>query len=106
MFLLFADGHLHVSYLPLPLLGTGSGEERVSWLCQGTWQSGIDITRLRVMSILQPTPESSRLRPVLSLPLNGQKTNLDILKSIRNPKDPALLQQWEKLLKELQEDCR
>nr|AGE83049.1 fer-1-like 5 protein [Mus musculus] len=34
------------------------------------------------------------------------KTNLDILKSIRNPRDPALLQQWEKLLKELQEDCR
>ncbi|GAB1284876.1 Fer-1-like protein 5 [Apodemus speciosus] len=33
------------------------------------------------------------------------KTNLDVLKSIRNPRDPALLQQWEKLLKDLQEDC-
>ncbi|XP_076413608.1 fer-1-like protein 5 isoform X1 [Peromyscus maniculatus bairdii] len=34
------------------------------------------------------------------------KANLDTLKSIRNPKDPALLQQWEKLLRELIEDCR
>ncbi|CAH7227352.1 Fer1l5 [Phodopus roborovskii] len=34
------------------------------------------------------------------------KANLNILKSIRNPKDPALLPQWERLLKELIEDCR
>ncbi|XP_051008619.1 fer-1-like protein 5 [Acomys russatus] len=34
------------------------------------------------------------------------KANLDVLKSIRNPRDPALLQQWEKLLRELVEDCR
>ncbi|XP_069849711.1 fer-1-like protein 5 [Dipodomys merriami] len=34
------------------------------------------------------------------------KANLAILKSIRNPKDPALLRQWEKLRKELVEDCR
>ncbi|KAM4867839.1 fer-1-like protein 5 [Thomomys bottae] len=34
------------------------------------------------------------------------KANLAILKSIRNPKDPALLHQWEKLRKELLEDCR
>ncbi|XP_055462731.1 fer-1-like protein 5 [Psammomys obesus] len=34
------------------------------------------------------------------------KANLDTLKSIRNPRDPALLQQWKKLLKELMEDCR
>uniref|UniRef100_A0A8C0NM80 C2 domain-containing protein n=1 Tax=Canis lupus familiaris TaxID=9615 RepID=A0A8C0NM80_CANLF len=34
------------------------------------------------------------------------KANLDTLKSIRNPRDPALLPQWEKLLKELVEDCK
>ncbi|XP_011812036.1 PREDICTED: fer-1-like protein 5 [Colobus angolensis palliatus] len=34
------------------------------------------------------------------------KANLDILKSTRNPKDPALLHQWEKLLRELVEDCK
>ncbi|XP_041511848.1 fer-1-like protein 5 [Microtus oregoni] len=34
------------------------------------------------------------------------KANLDTLKSIRNPKDPAMFQQWEKLLKELMVDCR
>ncbi|XP_062065881.1 fer-1-like protein 5 isoform X1 [Lepus europaeus] len=34
------------------------------------------------------------------------KANLDTLKSLRNPKDPALLQQWEKLLRELVEDCK
>ncbi|XP_054403159.1 fer-1-like protein 5 isoform X19 [Pongo abelii] len=34
------------------------------------------------------------------------KANLDTLKSTRNPKDPALLYQWEKLLRELAEDCR
>lgn len=36
----------------------------------------------------------------------GQKANLDTLKSMRNPKDPALLPQWEKLLRELVEDCK
>nr|XP_012642367.1 fer-1-like protein 5 isoform X2 [Microcebus murinus] len=34
------------------------------------------------------------------------KANLDTLKSMRNPKDPALLHQWEKLLRELVEDCK
>nr|XP_028687996.1 fer-1-like protein 5 isoform X10 [Macaca mulatta] len=34
------------------------------------------------------------------------KANLDTLKSTRNPKDPALLCQWEKLLRELVEDCK
>lgn len=74
------------------------------------WQSGIGLTRFLLkglwgLSVL--SQESSRLRPVLlSLPLNGQKANLDSLKSIRNPRDPALLQQWKKLLKELMEDCR
>ncbi|PNI88849.1 FER1L5 isoform 1 [Pan troglodytes] len=34
------------------------------------------------------------------------KANLDTLKSTRNPKDPALLYQWEKLLRELAEDCK
>ncbi|XP_064428635.1 fer-1-like protein 5 [Mirounga angustirostris] len=34
------------------------------------------------------------------------KANLDTLKSIRNPRDPALLPQWEKLLRELVEDCK
>ncbi|XP_004633299.1 fer-1-like protein 5 isoform X1 [Octodon degus] len=34
------------------------------------------------------------------------KANLDTLKSIRNPRDPALLPQWEKLRRELAEDCR
>ncbi|XP_023396913.2 LOW QUALITY PROTEIN: fer-1-like protein 5 [Loxodonta africana] len=34
------------------------------------------------------------------------KANLDTLKSMRNPKDPALLLQWEKLLKELLEDSQ
>ncbi|XP_035308371.1 fer-1-like protein 5 isoform X2 [Cricetulus griseus] len=33
------------------------------------------------------------------------KANLDTLKSIQNPKDPALFQQWEKLLKDLIQDC-
>lgn len=36
----------------------------------------------------------------------GQKANLDTLKSMRNPRDPALLPQWEKLLRELVEDCK
>ena len=36
----------------------------------------------------------------------GQKANLDTLKSMRNPRDPALLPQWEKLLRELMEDCK
>lgn len=35
-----------------------------------------------------------------------QKANLDTLKSMRNLKDPALLPQWEKLLRELVEDCK
>uniref|UniRef100_A0AAA9TD28 Fer-1 like family member 5 n=1 Tax=Bos taurus TaxID=9913 RepID=A0AAA9TD28_BOVIN len=34
------------------------------------------------------------------------KANLDTLKSMRNPRDPALLPQWEKLLRELVEDCK
>ncbi|XP_060043508.1 fer-1-like protein 5 [Erinaceus europaeus] len=34
------------------------------------------------------------------------KANLDNLKSMRNPKDPALLTQWKKLLRELEEDCK
>eukprot|EP00069_Balaena_mysticetus_P010426 bmy_06891T0 len=34
------------------------------------------------------------------------KANLDTLKSMRNPRDPALLPQWEKLLRELMEDCK
>uniref|UniRef100_A0A2K6FEI9 Fer-1 like family member 5 n=1 Tax=Propithecus coquereli TaxID=379532 RepID=A0A2K6FEI9_PROCO len=34
------------------------------------------------------------------------KANLDTLKSMRNLKDPALLRQWEKLLRELVEDCK
>uniref|UniRef100_G1R8D5 Fer-1 like family member 5 n=1 Tax=Nomascus leucogenys TaxID=61853 RepID=G1R8D5_NOMLE len=34
------------------------------------------------------------------------KANLDTLKSTRNRKDPALLYQWEKLLRELAEDCK
>nr|KAF6301287.1 fer-1 like family member 5 [Pipistrellus kuhlii] len=34
------------------------------------------------------------------------KANLDTLKSIRNPRDPALLSQWRKLLRELVEDCK
>ncbi|XP_058284938.1 fer-1-like protein 5 isoform X10 [Hylobates moloch] len=34
------------------------------------------------------------------------KANLDTLKSTRNLKDPALLYQWEKLLRELAEDCK
>lgn len=36
----------------------------------------------------------------------GQKANLDTLKSMRNPRDPALHPQWEKLLRELVEDCK
>lgn len=35
-----------------------------------------------------------------------QKANLDTLKSMRNLRDPALLPQWEKLLRELVEDCK
>uniref|UniRef100_A0AC11DNX8 Fer-1 like family member 5 n=1 Tax=Ovis aries TaxID=9940 RepID=A0AC11DNX8_SHEEP len=34
------------------------------------------------------------------------KANLDTLKSMRNPRDPALLPQWERLLRELVEDCK
>ncbi|XP_066123860.1 fer-1-like protein 5 [Saccopteryx bilineata] len=34
------------------------------------------------------------------------KANLYILKSMRNPRDPALLAQWKKLLSELLEDCK
>ncbi|XP_054441637.1 fer-1-like protein 5 [Pteronotus mesoamericanus] len=34
------------------------------------------------------------------------KANLDTLKSMRNPRDPALLHQWKKLLRELVEDCK
>ncbi|XP_036080949.1 fer-1-like protein 5 [Rousettus aegyptiacus] len=34
------------------------------------------------------------------------KANLDTLKSMRNLRDPALLPQWEKLLRELVEDCK
>lgn len=34
------------------------------------------------------------------------KANLDTLKSMRNPRDPALLPHWEKLLRELVEDCK
>nr|KAF6429354.1 fer-1 like family member 5 [Molossus molossus] len=34
------------------------------------------------------------------------KANLDTLKSMRNPRDPALLPQWKKLLRELEEDCK
>uniref|UniRef100_A0A8C9ANG7 Fer-1 like family member 5 n=1 Tax=Prolemur simus TaxID=1328070 RepID=A0A8C9ANG7_PROSS len=34
------------------------------------------------------------------------KANLNTLKSMRNPKDPALLRQWEKLLRELVQDCK
>ncbi|KAF6103374.1 fer-1 like family member 5 [Phyllostomus discolor] len=34
------------------------------------------------------------------------KANLDTLKSMRNPRDPALLLQWKKLLRELVEDCK
>ncbi|KAM5227805.1 fer-1-like protein 5 [Ctenodactylus gundi] len=34
------------------------------------------------------------------------KANLDTLKSMRNLRDSALLPQWEKLLRELVEDCR
>ncbi|ELV11536.1 Fer-1-like protein 5 [Tupaia chinensis] len=34
------------------------------------------------------------------------KANLDTLKSMRNPRDPALLHQWQKLLRELVEDCK
>ncbi|XP_016074714.1 PREDICTED: fer-1-like protein 5 [Miniopterus natalensis] len=34
------------------------------------------------------------------------KANLDTLKSLRNPRDPALNLQWEKLLRELVEDCK
>ncbi|MBZ3885416.1 Fer-1-like protein 5 [Sciurus carolinensis] len=34
------------------------------------------------------------------------KANLDALKSIRNPRDPDLLFQWQKLLRELAEDCK
>ncbi|KAK2508564.1 hypothetical protein MC885_016404, partial [Smutsia gigantea] len=34
------------------------------------------------------------------------KANLDTLRSMRNPRDPALLLQWEKLLRELAEDCK
>ncbi|KAG8509687.1 Fer-1-like protein 5, partial [Galemys pyrenaicus] len=34
------------------------------------------------------------------------KANLDTLKSMRNPRDPALLPQWKKLLKDLAEDCK
>ncbi|KAL1771885.1 fer-1 5 [Sigmodon hispidus] len=43
---------------------------------------------------------------LLHLTRDHLKDNLDTLKSIRNPKDPALFQQWEKLLTELIEDCR
>lgn len=38
--------------------------------------------------------------------LAEQKANLDTLKSMRNPRDPALLPHWEKLLRELVEDCK
>nr|KAF6273936.1 fer-1 like family member 5 [Myotis myotis] len=34
------------------------------------------------------------------------KANLDALKSMRNPRDPALLPQWRKLLRDLVEDCK
>ncbi|XP_027988522.2 fer-1-like protein 5 [Eptesicus fuscus] len=34
------------------------------------------------------------------------KANLDTLKSMRNPRDPALLPQWRKLLRDLVEDCK
>ncbi|XP_008542602.1 fer-1-like protein 5 [Equus przewalskii] len=34
------------------------------------------------------------------------KANLDTLKSMRNPRDPALLPHWEKLRRELVEDCK
>lgn len=59
----------------------------------------------RACQSLNLSQESSRLRLVISLSLNGQKANLDTLKSIQNPKDPALFQQWEKLLKDLIQDC-
>ncbi|KAM6180290.1 fer-1-like protein 5 [Erethizon dorsatum] len=34
------------------------------------------------------------------------KANLDTLKSMQSPRDPALLPQWEKLRRDLVEDCR
>ncbi|KAM6185251.1 fer-1-like protein 5 [Rhynchocyon petersi] len=43
---------------------------------------------------------------LLHLARNRLKANLEILKSMRNVKDPALLLHWEKLLKELMEDCQ
>ncbi|XP_040849283.1 fer-1-like protein 5 [Ochotona curzoniae] len=43
---------------------------------------------------------------LLHITRNRLKANLDALKSIRNPEDPALLQQWGKLLRELVEDCK
>ncbi|XP_062933805.1 fer-1-like protein 5 [Cynocephalus volans] len=43
---------------------------------------------------------------LLHLTRDHLKANLDTLKSMRNPKDPALLQQWQKLLRDLVEDCK
>ncbi|XP_037663567.1 fer-1-like protein 5 [Choloepus didactylus] len=43
---------------------------------------------------------------LLHLTRDRLKANLDTLKSMRNPHDPALLPQWKKLLTELEEDCK
>uniref|UniRef100_A0A8C5YIE9 C2 domain-containing protein n=1 Tax=Marmota marmota marmota TaxID=9994 RepID=A0A8C5YIE9_MARMA len=43
---------------------------------------------------------------VLQVTRDHLKANLDTLKSIRNPRDPDVLSQWEKLRQELMEDCK
>ncbi|XP_036606427.1 fer-1-like protein 5 [Trichosurus vulpecula] len=42
---------------------------------------------------------------ILHVTRDRLKSNLEALKSIRNPKHPALRRRWKKLLKELVEDC-
>ncbi|XP_058134096.1 fer-1-like protein 5 [Dasypus novemcinctus] len=43
---------------------------------------------------------------LLQLARDRLKANLDTLRSMRNPNDPALLPQWKKLRAELLEDCK
>ncbi|XP_072489906.1 fer-1-like protein 5 isoform X2 [Notamacropus eugenii] len=43
---------------------------------------------------------------ILHVTRDRLKSNLEALKSIRNPKNPGLRRQWKKLLQELVEDCK
>ncbi|XP_044515542.1 fer-1-like protein 5 [Gracilinanus agilis] len=43
---------------------------------------------------------------ILRIAWDRLKSNLEALKSIQNPKNPALPRLWKKLLEELREDCR